>query len=73
MLGSYYYGFIVTQLPGGIISEKFGAKWMLGSMTMLASILTMLNPVATKLGGIGAIIGLRIVQGLAQVSHYVYC
>ena len=41
---------------------------MLGGMTMLASILTMLNPVATKFGGIGAIIALRAVQGLAQVS-----
>jgi hypothetical protein len=40
---------------------------MLGLMTMLAGILTMLNPVAAEFGGIGAIVGLRVVQGLVQV------
>ena len=67
VLGSYYYGFLVTQLPGGIISGKFGAKWMMGSMTALAGLLTILNPITARAGGIGALVALRVIQGLVQV------
>ena len=67
VLGSFYYGFIVTQIPGGMLSEKFGAKWLLGSLTGLAGLLTILNPIAARSGGIGALAALRVIQGLVQV------
>ncbi len=67
-MGSFYYGFIVTQIPGGILSEKFGGKWMMGLMTFVAGLLTMFNPMAARNGGIGALVALRIIQGLVQVS-----
>ena len=68
MLGSYYYGFMLTQIPGGILSEKFGAKWIMGIMTFFAGILTLFHPLAARSGGIGALMGIRVLQGLAQVS-----
>ena len=40
---------------------------MLGSMTALAGLLTMLNPLAARAGGIGALVALRVIQGLVQV------
>ena len=67
VLGSFYYGFLVTQLPGGIISEKFGGTLLLGSMTALAGLLTLLNPLAARAGGIGTLVVLRVIQGLVQV------
>ena len=30
IVGSFYYGYIVTQLPGGRMSELFGSKRVLG-------------------------------------------
>ncbi len=39
VLGSFYYGFIVTQIPGGILTEKYGGKWMMGLMTFFAGFL----------------------------------
>ena len=69
VLGSFYYGFIITQIPGGILSEKFGAKWMIWIMTSLAGILTLFNPLAARNGGIGVLAALRVLQGLVQVSH----
>ena len=55
-------------IPGGILSEKFGAKWLIGLMTFCYGILTVFNPLAARNGGIGAIMGLRILQGLVQVN-----
>jgi len=49
------------------LSEKFGAKWMMGIMTSLAGILTLFNPLAARSGGIGVLAGLRVLQGLVQV------
>jgi len=49
------------------LSEKFGAKWLIGLTTGLSAILTLLNPIAARSGGIGALITLRILQGLIQV------
>jgi hypothetical protein len=49
------------------LSEKFGAKWLIGGGTFLAGVLTLFNPLAARIGGIGALIALRIVQGLVQV------
>ena len=69
MLGSFYYGFIVTQIPGGILTEKFGGKWMMGLMTFFAGLLTMFNPIASREGGTVALVTLRIIQGLVQVGH----
>ena len=30
IVGSFYYGYIITQLPGGRMSELFGSKRVLG-------------------------------------------
>ena len=31
IIGSFYYGYILTQVPGGRLSEVFGAKRVLGA------------------------------------------
>lgn len=53
------------------MSEKFGAKWLIGGGTFLAGVLTLFNPLAARSGGIGALISLRVLQGLVQVRCYV--
>ena len=59
-----------SQFSGGILGEKFGAKWLIGTGTFLAGVLTLFNPLAARSGGIGALIALRVVQGLVQVGSY---
>jgi ACS family sodium-dependent inorganic phosphate cotransporter len=29
ILSSFYFGYVVTHIPGGILSEKYGGKWPL--------------------------------------------
>ena len=69
VLGSFYYGFIITQIPGGILCEKLGSKWIIGLATFVSGILTILNPLAARIGGIAGISTLRAVQGLFQVNY----
>ena len=32
VLGCFFYGYVLTQIPGGRGAEKFGGKWILGNI-----------------------------------------
>ena len=40
LLGSYYYGYVCTQIVGAWLSSKFGFKILLFTNTLVASVLT---------------------------------
>ena len=40
LLGSYYYGYVCTQIVGAWLSSKFGFKILLFTTTLVASVLT---------------------------------
>ncbi|GIY46235.1 hypothetical protein CEXT_627551, partial [Caerostris extrusa] len=66
ILSSFYYGYVVTQLPGGILcGERLGAKWIFGAGVMITSSLYLLIPLAAS-WGVGALIAIRILQGLGE-------
>ena len=68
ILGSFFFGYITTQIPGGFLASKYGGKNLFGGGILLASILTMLTPVATR-RSVSWLIALRIAEGVAQVLH----
>lgn len=35
VLGAFFWGYIVTQVPAGRLAERFGAKWLLGKCVWL--------------------------------------
>ncbi|XP_015917008.1 putative inorganic phosphate cotransporter isoform X2 [Parasteatoda tepidariorum] len=65
ILGSFFYGYIATQLPGGILSEKFGAKWLFGGGVLVTAVLSLLTPVAAS-WGTAAFIVVRVLEGLGE-------
>ncbi|XP_040563687.1 sialin-like isoform X2 [Lepeophtheirus salmonis] len=65
ILGSFFYGYVLTQIPGGYLAEKYGGKWLFGLGTLSTAILTILTPLAASLG-ITALVVLRIIEGLAE-------
>ena len=71
ILGSFFYGNIIGQIPGGLLAERFGGKWVFLLGILFASIVTILTPLGASLG-VGAFIGLRALQGLGNVSRIVY-
>lgn len=62
ILGSFFWGYILTELPGGRLAEVIGAKKVFGGGMLAASILTILTPGACHLGFVPVII-LRVLMG----------
>ncbi|XP_015249248.1 PREDICTED: vesicular glutamate transporter 2 [Cyprinodon variegatus] len=64
--GSFFWGYIVTQIPGGYISSRLAANRVFGAAIVLTSILNMFIPSAARTH-YGCVICLRILQGLVEV------
>ena len=67
ILGSFFYGYIFTQLPGGWIAAKYGAKRVFGFGVLWTTVLTLLTPLAARFS-VYAFVALRILEGLGEVS-----
>lgn len=65
VLGGFFYGYVVTQLPAGVLSERFGAKWIFGGSMFCAALLSLLGPVAARSSATLFVIT-RIGQGLCE-------
>ena len=63
LLGSFYYGYVISQIPGGYVAEKFGAKWVFGLGVLLPGVLTLLTPMAAY-HSLTTIVAVRVVEGL---------
>lgn len=50
ILSSFYWGYILTHVPGGILSARFGGKYTLLLGVLVATVFTLLTPVAVKNG-----------------------
>lgn len=59
---------MVTQIPGGILAEKYGGKYVLGLGILLTDFFCVLTPLAARQGGANAVIVMRVLTGLAEVS-----
>ena len=67
ILGSFFYGYIVSQIPGGILAEKFGGKKLYGYGVLVTAILTLISPVVIDNVGVHAFIVLRVMMGVGEV------
>ena len=50
VLGSYFWGYLLTQVPGGRMAEVFGGKWVFFAAVLLNIIATLLSPVCSQMG-----------------------
>ncbi|XP_069479595.1 vesicular glutamate transporter 2 [Ambystoma mexicanum] len=70
--GSFFWGYIVTQIPGGYISSRLAANRVFGAAILLTATLNMLIPSAAKVH-FGCVIFVRILQGLVEGVTYPAC
>uniref|UniRef100_A0AAY4C8E5 Vesicular glutamate transporter 1 n=1 Tax=Denticeps clupeoides TaxID=299321 RepID=A0AAY4C8E5_9TELE len=70
--GSFFWGYIVTQIPGGFICQKFAANRVFGFAVVATSTLNMLIPSAARVH-FGCVIMVRILQGLVEGVSYPAC
>ncbi|KAK2524055.1 Slc17a5 [Columba guinea] len=67
ILGSFFYGYIITQIPGGYLASKIGGKLLLGFGVFSTSVFTLLTPLAANLG-VGYLIAVRALEGLGEAK-----
>ncbi|KAM6166891.1 sialin isoform 1-T1 [Erethizon dorsatum] len=65
ILGAFFYGYIITQIPGGYFASKIGGKLLLGYGILGTSLFTLLTPIAANLGAVPLIV-LRALEGLGE-------
>lgn len=64
MLASFFYGYIITQIPGGWLADRFGGKRVFGIAMAISGISNVLLPVCARLSYLSVFI-LRVITGLA--------
>lgn len=70
ILSSFYIGYIVTHVPGGLLAEKFGGKWTLGLGILSTAVFTLLTPLAIEQGGSDWLIVTRVLMGLGEGTTF---
>ena len=67
VLGSYFYGYLPTQIFGGIIADRYNPVVSYGLGIVMFSIISLFTPLATNSIGLPGIVTIRI---LSRVVHY---
>lgn len=70
ILSSFYWGYIITHIPGGMLVEKLGGKITFLAGIAATSILTFLTPASIAYGGSTFLIINRVIMGLSQGFIY---
>jgi MFS family permease len=65
VLSSFFWGYIITQVPGGRLGELVGVKLIYGASLGLSAILSFATPAAAY-WDYKALIALRIILGVIQ-------
>ncbi|KAJ8680683.1 hypothetical protein QAD02_016470 [Eretmocerus hayati] len=63
ILGSYFWGYIVSLMPGGMIAEYVSARWVLNFSVLLNVLASLLMPMAADFH-YRAFICMRVIQGI---------
>ncbi|XP_028158438.1 putative inorganic phosphate cotransporter [Ostrinia furnacalis] len=66
LLSSFYYGYVLTHIPGGMLAERFGGKWVLGLGLLCTAVCTIITPITVKMGGAPALFILRAIEGFGE-------
>lgn len=72
ILSSFYWGYVLTHLPGGILAEKFGGKYSLGLGILSTAIFTLITPwvIVGTGGNWKVLVALRVIEGFGEVRAY---
>ncbi|XP_025074687.1 putative inorganic phosphate cotransporter isoform X2 [Pogonomyrmex barbatus] len=70
ILSSFFWGYVLTHLPGGMLAERFGGKYSLGLGILSTAIFTLLTPVVVTWGESTGLIVLRILMGFGEGTTF---
>uniref|UniRef100_A0A1B6MGD1 Major facilitator superfamily (MFS) profile domain-containing protein n=1 Tax=Graphocephala atropunctata TaxID=36148 RepID=A0A1B6MGD1_9HEMI len=65
LLGAFFVGYCISQIPGGILGDVFGPKKVLGYGVLLSGLCSLLTPISARIH-VDALLAVRILMGIAQ-------
>lgn len=65
VLSAYFYGYMVTQVLGGTLSERWSAKWTLFLSIFISSSMTIVSPIAARIN-VWLFFAVRVLIGLSH-------
>jgi len=68
ILGCFFLGYVLTELPGGRLAEVIGGHRVFGYSMLSASVLTLLTPFAARLDYLSVVV-VRVLPGLMLVIY----
>ncbi|XP_060803924.1 vesicular glutamate transporter 1 [Amyelois transitella] len=69
---SYFFGYLITQVPGGFLASMYPANRIFGVAIVISSVLNMAIPGAMSIGP-AAVVMLKIAQGFVEGVTYPSC
>lgn len=69
VLSSFFVGYLLLQIAGGRLADRFGGKVVLGAGVLLWSLFTILTPPAAYIG-FGILIATRILMGMGEAVTF---
>lgn len=70
ILGAFFYGYILFQIPGARMAESVGAKWIIMAASAGSAVISLAFPLSTQLNSIYLLMVLRFVMGLCQSAFF---
>lgn len=64
---SFFWGYLVTQIPGGFLASVFPANRIFGLAITTSAVLNMIIPGAMSLDNVTFLLIIRVIQGLVEV------
>ncbi|XP_064088740.1 putative inorganic phosphate cotransporter isoform X1 [Macrobrachium nipponense] len=65
ILGGFYYGYLVSNIFSGIVTEYLGGRLAMAIAVLGSSLLCLINPVCARIS-VGLFIAVRVLAGLLQ-------
>lgn len=50
VLSAFYVGYIFTHIPGGLLAQNFGGKYVFSLTVIIPAMLSMITPIAVAYG-----------------------
>ena len=69
VLSSFFVGYLLLQIVGGRLADRFGGKIVLGAGVLLWSLFTILTPLAA-MSGFAVLILCRILMGMGEAVTF---
>lgn len=69
ILSAFYYGYIVTHIPGGLLAQRYGGKHTMGLGIFSTALFTLLTPWVAPMGAVPLMI-LRLLMGLGEGTTF---